>query len=76
MLDEHDQLTGSVPVIATPAVAAFNRLAHLRAQQSELKQRRSIFSTDDDLEHAIQAVDVEIGRLQIVLEQLSAGSKS
>jgi DNA-directed RNA polymerase subunit RPC12/RpoP len=76
MLEEHDRFVGILATIATPAIAAFNRLEQLRAQKSELEERRSFFSTDDDLEHTIAAVDIEIVRWQIVLEQLSSGSKS
>ena len=75
MLQEHDRFVGALATVATPAIAAFNRLEQLRAQKSELERRRSFLSTDDDLENAISAVGVEIRRLQIVLEQLSSGIK-
>jgi DNA-directed RNA polymerase subunit RPC12/RpoP len=75
MLEASERVFRS-PAIATPAIAAFNRLEQLRAQKRDLEQRRPLIFTDDDLEHTIAAVDLEISRLQGALEQMSAGSKS
>jgi hypothetical protein len=76
LLQQHDRLVGRLPAIATPAIAAFNRLEQLRAQKNELQQRRPLILTDADLEHTLSAVDLEISRLQVALEQMSGGSKS
>ena len=76
MLEEHDRIIGSVPAVATPAIAAFNRLEQLRAQKNELQQRRPLIFTDEDLENTISAVDREIARLQTELGRISGDGKS
>ncbi len=76
LLDEHTRILGSVPAVATPAIAAFNRLEQLRAQKNELHERRPLIFTDEDLENTISAVDREIARMQAELARLSGDSKS
>jgi hypothetical protein len=56
---------------AAPAVIAFNRLEQLRAQKSELEHKRPLIFADEDLEHAISAIDAEIAQAQIALAQLA-----
>lgn len=76
MLEASARIVGRSPAIATPAIVAFNRLEQLRAQKNDLEQRRPLIFGDNDLEHTIAAVDLEISRLQAALEQMSADSKS
>lgn len=76
MLEEQERLVGGPAAVATPAIAVFNRLELLRAERSELQQRRPLLLTDDDLEQTISAVDRDIERLRAVLAELSTGSKS
>jgi hypothetical protein len=73
LLETHDRLLGDSAAIATPAIAVFNRLEQLRAHKSELQQRRPLLFADDDLEHTIAAVDLDISRLQTALAQMSSG---
>jgi hypothetical protein len=75
LLEEHDRIVGGPTAIATPAIALFNRVEQLRAQKSELKQRRPLIFPDEALEHTISAVDLEIARLQVALERMSGSSK-
>jgi DNA-directed RNA polymerase subunit RPC12/RpoP len=72
LLDEHERLIGSPITVAAPAIAAFDRLEQLRAHKNELERRRPLIFSDNDLEHTILAVDREIARLQLVLEQMSS----
>jgi hypothetical protein len=75
-LAESDRLAAG-PAAHTPAaVTVFHRLEHLRAQKRELEQRRGLLFTDEDLEHAIEAVNHDIERLRRVLDEMSDGSKS
>jgi len=64
--------SGATPIApAAPAVVAFNQLEQLRAQKRELEQKRPLVFADRDLEHAISAIDAEIGHAQTALDQLA-----
>jgi predicted RNA-binding Zn-ribbon protein involved in translation (DUF1610 family) len=75
-LAESGRLAAGPAAHAAAAVTVFNRLEHLRAQKRELEQRRGLLFTDEDLEHAIAAVNHDIERLRRVLDEMSDGSKS
>src|SRR5204863_4471850 len=66
LLEAHVRLVGGPTAMVTPAVAVFDRLEQLRGQKRELQRRRPFILTDDDLEHAISAVEREMARLQAV----------
>jgi DNA-directed RNA polymerase subunit RPC12/RpoP len=57
------------------AVLLFNRIQQVSLQQKALKAKRSLFSSDSDLENAIRAVDNEIKELQGELEKLAVETK-
>ncbi len=76
LIDEHERLLGGSSSIAPPAIALFNRVEQLRAHRHDLQERRPFILTDEDLEHAIAAVDVELARVQETLARMSTSSKS
>ena len=76
LLEDGERLVAGPTATAAAAVTVFNRLEQLRAQKTELAHRRGLIFVDDDLEHAILAVNHEIARLQRVLDEMSRQSKS
>jgi hypothetical protein len=55
------------------AVALYNRLAHLKEKCDELEQKQGIIFRDEDLDAAIDAINLEIGETQSQL--LKAGKR-
>src|SRR5215470_11970342 len=56
---------------ADTAVILYNRIQQLREQKAQLEAKQGLIFRDDDLTHAVRAVDNEIERVQGELEKLS-----
>jgi hypothetical protein len=55
----------------TDSVAVYNRLQQFRLQKSQLEGKQGLISRDEDLQNAIRAIDIEIKRLQGLLEEMA-----
>lgn len=68
LLESKEPMRDEIPA-ATSAVSLYNRLEELKRQREGLEQKQGIFFRDNNLDHAIAAIDGEIHTTELELKR-------
>jgi len=72
-LADRERSVAAAQTSTSAAVATFEILERLRAQRESLVNRRPLIFADDHLDNAILAIEREITRVEIRLDELARG---